>query len=162
MLGREIPCGFSLNMRITTELKITYYFKILLCDNHSFSLFSIGFCVTSCHNKTALRKRELFLFISKCVKLQLKSHNPHLNDFKMVFSNNRASNYCKIYLQVLFSMLISNYSQLCLIQISINQITFLFVGVFKSSFLYFLLFLAPHKSNFLEVKAFSSVLMDSL
>ena len=33
--------------------------------------------------------------------------------------------------------------------------------VCKSSFLYFILFLTPHKSNFLLVKAFSSASMDS-
>ena len=57
----------------------------------------------------------------------------------------------------------SKYSQLCLSQICISQIKSnnKVEGCFQSSFHYFLLFLTPHKSNFLKVKAISSVPMDS-
>ena len=46
-------------------------------------------------------------------------------------------------------------------QIHISRIIAKVKGVFKSSFLYFLLFLTSHKLNFLKVKANSSVPMDS-
>ena len=53
------------------------------------------------------------------------------------------------------------YSQLCLSQFRFSQIIALVEGVYKSSFLYFLLFLTPHEMNFLKIKAISSVPMDS-
>ena len=52
-------------------------------------------------------------------------------------------------------------SQLCLSRIRMSQIIPYVEGLFKSSSLNILLFLTPHKSNFLQVEAISSVPTDS-
>ena len=56
---------------------------------------------------------------------------------------------------------IGKYSQLCLSRIRISRIIARVEGLDKSSSLYFPLFLTPHRSKFLLVKAISSVPMDS-